>query len=90
MPRYMVERAFPEGLEIPQSSDGAAACLSVVDGNAEEGVTWVQSFVTEDHRRTYCVYDGPSVDSIRRSAERNGLPITSIVPVRVLDPYFYF
>jgi hypothetical protein len=85
----MVERVFPQGLEIPVSSEGATACLTVVDHNSEEGVTWLQSFVTQDHKKTYCVYDGPSVDAIRRSAERNGLPVTAIVPVRVLDPYFY-
>src|SRR5918996_4631040 len=82
MPRYMVERVFPQGLEIPVSSEGATACLTVVDHNSEEGVTWLQSFVTQDHKKTYCVY--PSVDAIRRSAERNGLPVTAIVPVRVL------
>ena len=30
MPRYLVERSFPDGLEIPINGDGAAACLDVV------------------------------------------------------------
>ncbi len=90
MPRYLVERSFAQGgLQIPATANGAAACLTVVDNNAEEGVTWVQSFVTPDHRRSYCIYDAPDPDSIRRSAERNGLPVEHIVPVTVLDPYFY-
>lgn len=89
MPRYLVERSFPEGLEIPATSEGATACLTVVDNNSEEGVTWVQSFVTADHRKTYCIYDGPSPEAIRRSAQRSGLPVDAVIPVRVLDPYFY-
>ena len=89
MPRYMVERTFPKGLQIPMTADGAQACLGVVDGNAEHGVTWMHSYVNEDRTRTFCIYDGPSPESIRRAAERNSLPIDRITQVRVLDPYFY-
>lgn len=90
MPRFVVERGFPEGLEIPVTGEGAAACLTVVSNNSEEGVTWVQSFVTEDRQKTYCIYDAPGVDAIKRAAERNGLPVTSVTRVRVLDPFFYY
>jgi hypothetical protein len=64
-------------------------CLGIVDHNAEAGVTWVHSYVTDDKRKTFCIYDGPNPESIRRAAERNKLPIDSITRVRVLDPYFY-
>ena len=37
MPRYLVERSFPDGLAIPVDEQGAKACLAVVDGNATEG-----------------------------------------------------
>ena len=33
MPRYLVERSFPEGLAIPVDDQGAKTCQSVVDGN---------------------------------------------------------
>lgn len=89
MPRYLVERTFADGLEIPVNSDGIAACLNVVDTNADVGVTWIHSYVTEDKTKTVCVYDGPDPESIRQAAERNGLPIDRIYGVRVLDPYFY-
>ncbi len=89
MPRYLVERAFPDGLAIPMTDDGAKTCLNVVDGNAAHGVTWVHSYVTPDNKTTYCVYDGPTPETIRMAAERNGLPISKITEVRVLDPYFY-
>lgn len=89
MPRYLVERSFPNGLHIPLTPDGARSCLAVVDGNAQEGVTWVHSYVNEDKTRTYCIYDGPTPESIRRAAETTSLPVDRIVEVRVLDPYFY-
>ena len=47
------------------------------------------SYVTPDKKSTYCVYDGPSPEAIRLAAERNGLPVTRITEVQVLDPYFY-
>ena len=89
MPRYVVERDFPDGLAIPVDAAGAQACLAVVGNNAQEIVTWVHSYVTTDKKKTFCVYDAPSPDAIRRAASRNGLPVDRITEVRVLDPYFY-
>jgi hypothetical protein len=89
MPRYLVERTFPDGLHIPANGRGAKTCLAVVDNNAVEGVTWLHSYVSTDKGSTFCVYDGPSPESIRQAAERNGLPVDRITEVSVLDPYFY-
>jgi hypothetical protein len=87
--RYMVERTFPDGLRIPVNDDGAAACMGVADRNGELGVTWVHTYVSEDKQKTFCVYDGPNPEAIRKAAERNGLPVDTITKVSVLDPYFY-
>lgn len=89
MARFMVERTFPDGLEIPMTADGSSACQLVIGKNATSGVTWVHSYVSADKKKTYCIYDGPDEASIRESAEKNGLPIDSVVQVTVLDPYFY-
>ena len=89
MPRYIVERTFPDGLDIPTTDAGAKTCLAVIENNAEERVTWVTSYVSTDRTKTYCVYDGPSADAIDRAAAANGLPIDAVAEVRVLDPYFY-
>ena len=43
MPRYVVQRSFSDGLEIPINDVGANACEAVIERNAEEGVTWVHS-----------------------------------------------
>jgi hypothetical protein len=85
----MVQRSFAEGLQIPVGNGGADLCQGVVDRNAEEGVTWVHSYVSEDKRSTFCVYDGPSPEAIRKTAASNDLPVDQITQVRVLDPYFY-
>lgn len=89
MPRYLVERTFPDGLTIPINAAGSKVCMSVVDNNAAKSVFWVHSYVTQDHRNTFCIYDGPNPAAIREVAERNGLPVNNITEVSVLDPYFY-
>jgi hypothetical protein len=89
LPRYLVERTFTDGLHIPADDDGALVCLGVVDRNSKQDVTWVHSYVSDDKRRTYCVYDAPSPEAIRSTASANALPVDRITEVSVLDPYFY-
>jgi hypothetical protein len=88
VPRYLVERTFPDGLGFTADDAGAKAAEGVVASNAEDKVTWIHSYVSLDKRTTWCVYDGPSPESIRHAAVRNGLPVDRISEVRVLDPYF--
>jgi hypothetical protein len=87
--RYLVERTFPNGLNIPVDKMGSDMCLTVVSNNAEDNVTWIHSYVTTDKKKTFCIYDAPSPEAIRKSAKMNGLPVDNIIEVSVLDPYFY-
>jgi hypothetical protein len=89
MPRFLIEREFPEGLNIPLDETGARLCRNVIENNSEDAVTWLHSYVTPDRKRTFCLYDGPTPEAVRRAAIRSRLPITQIIEVRVLDPYFY-
>jgi hypothetical protein len=89
MPRYIVERIFPDGLHVPVDSTGAEALNKVVQTNSEQGVTWVHSYVSADKTRTFCVYDAPTPEAIRQVAERNNLPVKNITEVSVLAPYSY-
>ena len=89
MPRYIVERTFAEGLDVPPGNEGAEACMTVVERNADSGVTWVHSYVSADRAKTFCVYDAPTPEAIRQTASRNDLPVDQITEVSVLDPYFY-
>jgi hypothetical protein len=89
MPRYLVQRTFPDGLQIPMDDVGTKTVLGVVEANAALGVTWLQSYVSQDKTVTYCIYDGPTPESIRAAAKCNGLPVDQVTEVGVLDPYFY-
>jgi hypothetical protein len=89
MPRYIVERTFGEGLRIPAGDEGSELCRAVVGRNADEGVTSVHSYASDDKTKTFFVYDAPTPEAIRKTATRNDLPVDRITQVRVLDPYFY-
>lgn len=90
MPRYVVERTFAAGLGMPVSPEGDNASRAIYAISQEEGCTWVQSYVSCDKKTTFCVYDGPNPDAIRRAAERNAMSVDRITEVRVLDPFFYY
>ena len=77
MPVFLIERRYAEELE---------ASAEVVDGinrvNEEEGVKWLYSFLSADNRKTFCLYEAPSADAIRRAAARAGLPADAVVEVQ--------
>jgi hypothetical protein len=90
MPRYLVERSFPDGLTIPIDEAGADLVRQLIGNNLDDNVTWIKTYVSEDGKKTYCIYDGPSPEAIRRTARRNNLTVDRITKIRVLDPYFYY
>ena len=89
MKRFLVERDFPDGLNIPINSEGSELCLNVISKNLEDNVTWVHSYVTKDKKKTFCIYDAPSKEAIKKSGKKNKIPVGKISEVSVLDPYFY-
>lgn len=88
MPRYLVERTYPERFDIPLNDIGRQRCQTIIDNDALDGVTWLYSYVTLDKRRSFCVCDAPTPEAVRRAAQRNDLPIDRITEVRVFEPYF--
>lgn len=88
MPRYLVERSFPDGLRLSSDDEGAEICGRIVVTNAEDDVTWIHSYVSSDRQRSFCLYDAPSPEAIRRAAKRSNLPVDRITKVNVLNPYF--
>lgn len=89
VPRYLVERTFPDSLKIPPGREGDIILKSIIACNSDRNVTWVHSYVSNDRKATYCVYDAPSPEAIRLTARANGLPVDRIVEVSVLDPYAF-
>jgi uncharacterized protein DUF4242 len=88
MPRYLVERNFRDGLKLSTDEEGAEICRLIVVTNGEDDVTWIHSYVSSDRQKSFCIYDAPSPEAIRRAATRNNLPVDRITKVNVLDPYF--
>jgi hypothetical protein len=81
MPLFVIERNFADQLDLDQ--DGAAGIKAV---NDDVGVRWLFSFLRADKKKTYCLYEAPSVDAIREAAERLGIPADVIVEVDELRP----
>jgi hypothetical protein len=73
---FMIERRYADVLEL--TADKAAGVNRI---NADEGVRWLYSFLSVDKRKTYCLYEAPSVDAIHRAAQRAGLPADVVVEV---------
>ena len=83
--RYLIERTFPKG-----ALDGLdeATKSRVNTTNAGFGVHWITSYANADKTRTYCIYEGPSEEAIRKAASANGLPVDSVTEVPVtLQPH---
>jgi hypothetical protein len=85
----MVQRTFTDGHRLPFTEEGAELCRAVVEHNTDAGVTWLHSYVSEDKRTMFCIYDAPTPEAIRMTAGRNELPVDRITRVQVFDPYSY-
>ncbi|MEO5723790.1 MAG: DUF4242 domain-containing protein [Ilumatobacteraceae bacterium] len=89
MPRYVVERTFPEGLNLPSGESGNEIRAKIVANNAKLGVTWITSLVTTDRAKTFCVYDAPNPEAIEQAGAKSGIPVDRITQVNELTPYEY-
>jgi hypothetical protein len=76
MPTYLIERRFAEQLEM----NGEDVKL-IEDANADEGVSWLFSFLSADRHRSYCLYEAPSPDAIITAAKRAGIPADVVTEV---------
>lgn len=80
MHRYMVVRTFPAGAL--EGVDDAAK-QQIVAKNDASGVRWIRSYASADLTKTFCVYEGPSEEAIRKAAEANQIPVDYVVEVPV-------
>jgi hypothetical protein len=76
MPLYMIERRFAD--ELQMNSDEVDLLEEI---NADEGVSWMFSFLSADRYRTYCLYEAPSPDAIVAAAKRAGIPADAVTEV---------
>jgi Nickel responsive protein SCO4226-like len=76
MPLYVIERRFAEQLEMTSED-----VRLIEEVNADEGVSWLFSFLSADRHRTYCLYEAPSPDAIITAARRAGIPADAVTEV---------
>ena len=76
MPLYIIERRYAERME-PTGDD----VLQIEEANADEGVSWIFSFLSADKHRSYCLYEAPSPDAIIAAAVRAGIPADAVIEV---------
>jgi hypothetical protein len=84
MPRYLVERHFPAGVDAALADDSMSR---IAAANRYAEVAWLYSYVTDDATMMLCLYEADTPEAVRKAARRAGLPITLIRRVTVLDPY---
>ncbi len=84
MPLFLIERTFADQLQMDR--EGVVATQAV---NDEVGVDWVYSFLSADKKKTYCLYEAPSAEAVRESAERLGIPADVIIEVSQIRPQEY-
>ena len=81
MPLYVIERTFADRLELTGDD------VRLIDAaNADEGVSWLFSFISADKLRSYCLYEAPSPDAIMEAARRANVPADEIVEVSKFVP----
>ena len=81
MALFLIERNFAEQLAMTQE---AADAIKLI--NDDVGVNWLFSFLSADKKKTYCLYEGPSVAAVREAARRANIPADVIIEVSQLHP----
>ena len=76
MPYYIIERNYADEVIVPLE---AAEGINLI--NDEEEVRWLYSFLSVDRRKSYCLYEAPSIEAIRAAAVRAGLPADVVTEV---------
>jgi Protein of unknown function (DUF4242) len=84
VPRFLMERAFAEQLELDPE---IAAEIARV--NDEFGAPMAVSLPQRHKRKTYCLYEAPSADAIRAAAQWLNVPVDAIIEVTESRPEQY-
>lgn len=87
MPRYLIERTFSDTVIFPVNNNGEKDRLIFINNNSDCNAIWLHSYMSEDKRKLFCIYDAPTPEAVRKAAVRNNLPVDSITEIMVVDPY---
>jgi len=86
MPRYLIERDWPDASLLSQNElkDMAQQSCEVLS-NMPAKVHWVQSYVTDN--KLYCVYIAPDEEALLEHASYGGFHANKISKVsQIIDP----
>jgi hypothetical protein len=86
--RYLVERVFVGRWDARFDDVGMRSFSAVAGAHGRHGVTWLHSYLSADHQRSYCIVEGPTPEAVRQSAHACQLPVDRITEVQALHPYF--
>ncbi len=78
MPRYIVTRTLPD-LTQEQLEEIGKQVVDVCD--KMEGVEWIRSHLTADGRHSFCEFEAPSADDVRKHSEQVGLPVDEVTEI---------
>jgi hypothetical protein len=81
MALYLIERNFADEIDL-----AGADYTKLHRVNDEVGVQWLQSFLSADKKKTYCLYEAESAEAIREAARRLGIPADVIIAVETVVP----
>lgn len=83
MALFIIERNWAQALEdVP-----AETVRALQEVNDDCGVRWLNSFLSADKRKTYCLYEASNPDDLREAARRANIPADAIVELSgELDP----
>jgi uncharacterized protein DUF4242 len=86
MPKFVIEREFPEAGRLSSEQLKAISqksCVVLQEMGAQ--IQWIQSYIVDD--KIYCIYVAPDEDALRRHAHEAGFPANKISRIRsVIDP----
>jgi Nickel responsive protein SCO4226-like len=84
MPKFLIERNFAEEMEFTKEG------VDKVDRiNDDEDIKWLFSFLSADKKKTYCLYEAPNADAIRRAAKRANIPADIVIEVGEVNPAMF-
>lgn len=81
MPLFLVEREHADRMGLAE-----LGTKSLDSEDLDEGLRWLFSFLSADRRKSYCLYEAPSLAVVEAKALRAGLPPTVVVQVDQVDP----
>lgn len=86
MPKYLVERAFPDADKLsPEDWKEMAQQSCAVLQNMKTQIHWIESYVTNN--KLYCVYIAPDEDALLEHASFGGFTANKISAVKqIIDP----